>query len=115
MQNEAEAERFVQVIGTNSDVLLSSASYVEAAMVASRWQDGRRLLDNWLDAAGVAIVSFDEEQARLAAEAFERFGKGRHPAGLNYGDCFAYALAKSRACPLLFKGDDFTKTDVAVA
>ncbi len=61
---------------------------------------------------GLAIVAFDEIQAELAREGFRRYGKGRHAAGLNFGDCFAYALAKALDAPLLFKGGDFAKTDV---
>jgi ribonuclease VapC len=63
----------------------------------------------------VEIAAVDAELARLAADAFARFGKGRHRAGLNYGDCFAYALAKARRAPLLFKGDDFVHTDIEPA
>ena len=61
------------------------------------------------------VAPFDQEQARAAREAFLRFGKGRHPAALNFGDCAAYALAKARRAPLLFKGEDFPKTDIAPA
>jgi len=62
--------------------------------------------------ARVEIVPVDEDQAQIARSAWRRFGKGRHPAALNYGDCFAYALAKSRSAPLLFVGDDFAQTDI---
>ncbi len=65
--------------------------------------------------AGIEIVAVDIEQARVARDAFHHYGKGRHPAGLNYGDCFSYALAKTIRMPLLFKGQDFIKTDVAAA
>ena len=67
----------------------------------------------FLSAADVDIVPIREREAVLALEAFDRFGKGRHPAGLNMGDCFAYAGARARGVPLLFKGDDFTRTDLA--
>lgn len=70
-------------------------------------------LDLWLHRASVEIVAVDADQAALARRAWRRYGKGRHPAGLNYGDCFSYALAVSRDQPLLFKGDDFSKTDLA--
>ena len=73
------------------------------------------LLDEFLADAEAEIVSFDHEQAKLARSAFLRFGKGRHPAALNFGDCAAYALAKSRGVPLLFKGEDFARTDIVPA
>jgi ribonuclease VapC len=74
------------------------------------------MLDSALAEASIEIVSVSVSQARLAAEAYARFGKGRgHPARLNYGDCFAYALAKERGEPLLFKGSDFARTDIAAA
>lgn len=72
-------------------------------------------LDNLLDELGIELVPFDEPQARESQRAFIRFGKGRHPAGLNFGDCISYALARSMGLPLLFKGDDFAKTDVVPA
>jgi ribonuclease VapC len=95
---------------------MSAGNYVEAVMVL----EGRRLgsredLDEWLALRRVEIVPVDLPLARLAADAFVRFGKGRHPAGLNYGDCFAYALAKHLRAPLLFKGDDFARTDIQPA
>jgi ribonuclease VapC len=65
-------------------------------------------------AAGLLVVAFDEIQAELAREGFRRYGKGRHPAGLNFGDCFAYALAKALDAPLLYKGTDFGKTDIRI-
>ena len=64
--------------------------------------------------AAIEIVAVDQEQAQLARIAWQRFGKGRHPAGLNYGDCFAYALARTRQLPLLFQGDDFSRTDIDI-
>jgi ribonuclease VapC len=95
---------------------MSAGNYVEAVMVL----EGRRLgsredLDEWLALRRVEIVPVDLPLARLAADAFVRFGRGRHPAGLNYGDCFAYALAKHLRAPLLFKGDDFARTDIQPA
>lgn len=73
-------------------------------------------LDSLIVELELAISSFSPEQAEIAREAFRRFGRGRgHPAQLNFGDCMAYALAKERGEPLLFKGDDFSKTDIAVA
>ncbi len=74
-----------------------------------------RPLEAFLKRANIEVAAFDREQAQKAREAFLRFGKGRHPAGLNFGDCAAYALARSRKAPLLFKGGDFLKTDIAPA
>jgi ribonuclease VapC len=65
--------------------------------------------------AAIEVVAVDQDQAEIARLAWRRFGKGRHPAGLNYRDCFAYALAKTRRLPLLFQGDDFAQTDIAGA
>jgi ribonuclease VapC len=72
-------------------------------------------LDLFLMEAAVEVVPVTAGQARIARDAYRRFGKGNHPAGLNYGDCFAYALAKERDLPLLFKGDDFVRTDLRPA
>ncbi|MGF6228136.1 uncharacterized protein with PIN domain [Inquilinus ginsengisoli] len=80
------------------------------------WGDaGGRELDLWLHRLDVETVPVDADQAQMARRAWRRFGKGRHPAGLNYGDCFAYALAATRGEPLLFKGDDFSRTDLTAA
>lgn len=98
--------------------LLSVASWVELSLViAGRHGDGATLeyLDRFLQAAAIELRPVDEPQARLAREAFLRFGKGRHPAGLNFGDCFGYALARILDAPLLFVGDDFARTDVRPA
>jgi len=71
-----------------------------------------RYFDQFLDRAGITVVGVDVEQGKLARQAFSRFGKGRHTAGLNFGDCFSYALAQTLGEPLLYKGDDFSRTDV---
>jgi ribonuclease VapC len=94
--------------------LMSAATWLEAAIVieARLGDAGGREFDLWLHRAEVEILGVDAEQADRARRAWRRFGRGRHPAGLNYGDCFSYALAATRDEPLLFKGDDFTKTDV---
>lgn len=84
-------------------------------MIASARLGGRDVLDQWLRAEAIHVSAVDHEQARLAADAFSLYGKGRHPAGLNYGDCFAYALARHLGAPLLFKGRDFGQTDLASA
>ncbi len=83
-------------------------------MIESRKGEiGGRELDLLLYRAAIEIVAVDHDQAEIARTAWRRFGKGRHPAALNYGDCFAYALAKSRGLPLLFDGNDFAQTDIA--
>ena len=84
-------------------------------MVAMRLRtpDPVAAFDNLIDKLGIEVVPVDREQALLAREAFRRFGKGRHKAGLNCGDCFAYALAKQTNEPLLYKGNDFSQTDIS--
>ena len=73
---------------------------------------GGRELDLLIYRSGIEVVAVDQDQAETARQAWRRFGKGRHPAALNYGDCFSYALAKSRRLPLLFRGNDFVRTDI---
>ena len=94
--------------------LMSTASYLETAIVieARFGESGGRELDLWPHRAGVDLVGVDANQAELARAAYRWFGKGRHPGALNYGDCFAYALAKVSGEPLLFKGNDFGHTDI---
>jgi ribonuclease VapC len=118
MRGEPEAALFLETIASADALLLSSVNYLETSMVlagpkgdAAVWHP----LEAFLARANIAVAPFDQEQARAAREAFLRFGKGRHPAALNFGDCAAYALAKARRAPLLFKGDDFPKTDIAPA
>ena len=96
---------------------LSAVNYVETAIVIDSRRDPvlSRGLDDFLREAQIKIEGVTPEQARLAREAYRDFGKGRHRAGLNFGDCFAYALAKDKREPLLLKGDEFRRTDVEVA
>ena len=115
LASEPEAERFTGTIAIDGHVFVSAANYVECALVLSSRPLVRAHLEPWMEANSISIAAIDETLARGAIGAFERFGKGRHPAGLNFGDCFAYALAKSLDAPLLFKGNDFSKTDVKVA
>ena len=115
LANEQEAARFAEVIAFDGHVGISAANYVECALVLSSRPLVRSRLEPWMEANSVSVAAVDETLARGAIRAFERFGKGRHPAGLDIGDCFAYALAKSLDAPLLFKGDDFAKTDVRAA
>jgi ribonuclease VapC len=96
---------------------MSSATLAEAGMVMEGrlGQAGSWDLDRLVAEVPIEILPFDATQATLAREGFRRFSKGRHPAGLNFGDCLCYALARHRGEPLLFKGDDFSKTDVEAA
>jgi len=114
---EPERDRFIGLLADTEDPLISAATLVETSivMLAKTGPDGVSDLDELLAAAAVRCIAVDAAQANLAREAFARFGKGRAPVGLNYGDCFAYALARATERPLLFKGDDFTHTDIAIA
>ncbi|MFN8515781.1 MAG: type II toxin-antitoxin system VapC family toxin [Thermomicrobiales bacterium] len=114
---EPEAERFIRAITAAQTRLLSAASLLEAGMLAQyrSGDSGNRDLDRLLITLRIEIATVTEQQAAIAREAHRRFGKGLHPASLNYGDCFAYALARESGEPLLFKGDDFSRTDVAIA
>lgn len=115
--NEDDAEVFAQLIAQSDTRRMSAATFVETAIVVETQTrtSGSRQLDAFLRLADIAIEPVTEEHAHIARQAFIDFGKGRHPAGLNYGDCFSYALAKASGEPLLFKGKDFSKTDLAVA
>lgn len=112
---EHEELIFIQLINDSEECLLSSPSYVEASIVlgTKHGQQGVENLNLLIEALSITIVPFTVEQAQLASEGFLKFGKGRHPAKLNMGDCFSYALAKYTNQPLLFKGNDFIQTDVA--
>lgn len=114
---EPERDAFIDAIAADDAPLLSAATYVEISIVveARLGADGIRVLDSYLQRAGVAMIAVDDEQAREARRAFTRYGKGRHPAGLNFGDCFSYALAITAGEPLLFKGTNFSHTDVVPA
>ncbi|MSO93190.1 MAG: type II toxin-antitoxin system VapC family toxin [Rhodospirillales bacterium] len=114
---EADAPRVARAIEAHSPRLLSAANLLEASIVieSRKGEAGGRDLDLLLYRAAIEVVPVDHDQAEIARGAWRRFGKGRHPAGLNYGDCFAYALATSRRMALLFSGADFTKTDIQPA
>jgi ribonuclease VapC len=111
---EPEQRRFNEKIEADPVRLLSAASYLEAAIIIDDrfGYEGARDLKLLLTEAEIAIESVTLEQAEVAREAYRRFGKGNHPAALNYGDCFSYALARITDQPLLFKGNDFVQTDV---
>lgn len=116
-QNEHEAPTFEQLIADDPVRLISAATVLEAAMVLETrfGEPGGAELDLWLARAGVDIIAVEAEHADQARRAWRRYGKGRHPASLNYGDCFSYALAKLTNEPLLFKGNDFSQTDIRAA
>lgn len=118
LRDEPEKDRFVDAILAASPRLISVVSVQELGMiVAGRYGDERTSepLDALLDRLGLEVVAHDARLAAIAREAFLRFGKGRHSARLNFGDCAAYALAKANDLALLFKGDDFARTDIAAA
>jgi ribonuclease VapC len=112
--DEANTADIARAIEASSQRLLSAANLLEASIVieSRKGEAGGRELDLLIYRAAIEIVAVDQDQAELARIAWRRFGKGRHPAGLNYGDCFAYALARTRQLPLLFQGDDFPRTDI---
>jgi ribonuclease VapC len=117
LRDEPERRVFTNAIEQAEGCLMSAVSFVEASMVleARNGYDGLRDLDLFLLKAGIALEPVDVEQAKAARAAFSKFGKRRHEANLNFGDCFSYALAKVTGAPLLFKGDDFKQTDIVPA
>jgi ribonuclease VapC len=114
--DEPERRSFEQAIKADPNRLVCAMTKFEAGMVmvGRHGRDGGSRLDRLLDRVHAIIISFDDNHATIAREAFVRYGKGRHRAGLNFGDCAAYALAIAEAEPLLFKGTDFGATDVEV-
>lgn len=114
---EPDAADFARAISTAESCKISAVTFVEVAVVVEAHTQGKGSpqLDALLRRARITIEPVTEEQAHLARQAYADFGKGRHPAGLNFGDCFSYALAKASGQPLLFKGNDFSRTDIANA
>lgn len=114
---EPDSARLAVALESDTTRLISAVTIVEAGLVIeSRYGSaGGRELDMLIAKAGLSIESVTPQQADLAREAWRRYGKGRHSAGLNFGDCFSYALARITGEPLLFKGDDFTHTDITAA
>ena len=113
LRREPEEQEFRNAIKLASSRLLSASTRVETGIVALglAGEVGLEQVDALLETLRVETVPLSADHARLAIDAFRQFGKGRHPAGLNFGDCFSYALAKATGEPLLFKGDDFSQTD----
>lgn len=112
--DEPERARFVHAIDGSAVRLLSAASLVEATLVVEGRKGPRaeRLVDRFVEDGEIEVVPLTVEQAALACEAFRKYGRGQHAAALNLGDCFTYALAKATGERLLFKGDDFARTDL---
>lgn len=117
LRDEDDAPGMALAIERAATRKISAANYLETAVVidASRDPVASRRFDELVSVAELRVEPVTYEQARIAREAYRDFGKGRHRAGLNFGDCFAYALAKTSAEPLLFKGDDFAHTDITPA
>jgi ribonuclease VapC len=111
---EAEADRCKAALEEEPELLISAGTVAEALIVAA----GRNLVEEMtrlIDGLGFEIVSVTPASARRIAAAYARWGRGAHPAGLNFGDCFSYEVAKERSCPLLYVGEDFAKTDLESA
>jgi ribonuclease VapC len=116
LRAEPDAAAFAQAIAAAAERRMSAVNFVESAALidASRDPIASRRFDDFMQEAGIAVEAVTEAQARIAREAYRDFGKGSgHPARLNFGDCFAYALAKAMREPLLYKGEDFARTDIA--
>ena len=115
--NELEAPLIEEALERDATRLISAGTLLETSIVieARFGEIGGRELDLLIHKAQIQIEPFDQEQTEIAREAYRIYGKGRHPAALNYGDCFAYALSTVRNEPVLYKGDDFSKTDIKSA
>ncbi len=112
---EPEAPSFLRALASAEPKLMSAVGHLESAIVAEsrKGEIGAKAFANLVAQAGIEVVAFDASQTEVALDAWRRYGRGRHPAALNLGDCAAYALASVANQALLFKGEDFSKTDVA--
>lgn len=115
LREEPEGLAFEQRLALANDPLISAATLFECSMVLAKFDQGLEDLDDLLLATSIRVAAVDVAQAHAARDAWLRYGKGRSSAGLNFGDCFSYALAKTTGRPLLFKGEDFAQTDVMPA
>lgn len=115
--NERDATRYAAAIAGARTLRMAAANWLEAAIVVESRDGGalRQGFDDFVTEVGLDIVAFEHSHAAAARDAWRRFGKGRHPAKLNFGDCVAYGTAKAEGLPLLFKGDDFPLTDIEPA
>ncbi len=118
LKREPEHAEFSALLETTKDVRVSAATYVETCIVVDslRQPVASRMLDDLVERSEIVIEPVTAEQARIARQAYSDYGKGSgHPAGLNFGDCFSYALARDKREPMLWKGDDFGHTDIRSA
>jgi len=117
LENEQDAVTYAEALAEADAALISAATLLETAivMINRHGERSARILDELVQEAGLEVESVTVHQINLAREAYVAYGKGRSSAGLNFGDCFAYALAKATGAPLLFKGDDFSRTDIEAA
>lgn len=117
LAGEPDAAHFAQSIETNPTPRIGTPALLEASIVLTRWYGdvAEAALDAFVRESGAEIVAFDLPQLRAAQSAYRQYGKGRHPAGLNFGDCMSYALAQVCGEALLFKGQDFSQTDIHAA
>lgn len=117
LRTEPEASAFLKTLESAGRCHVSAVSYVEAAIIIDRAGDAiaRRRFDDFFRASRISVETVTPRQAEIARQAYRDFGKGRHKAGLNFGDCFTYALAKEMDEPLLYKGNDFRHTDIEPA
>jgi ribonuclease VapC len=111
---ETGADACIRVLETETEVAISAGTVAEALIVAARRNVGEEMT-RLIDGLGFEIVSVTPASARRIAAAYARWGRGAHPAGLNFGDCFSYEVAKERSCPLLYVGADFSRTDLESA
>lgn len=110
--NEPQSNACIDALEREDEIVMSAATLTETLIVAGRRNIGAEA-GRLLDGLGIEVVPVTAAVARRVAEAYEVWGKGIHPAGLNFGDCFAYGVARDKGCPLLFVGDDFSRTDIA--
>ncbi len=110
--NEAGADACVAALEADGDLLISAGTVAEALIVAARRNVGEEM-ERLIEGLGFEVVGVTPAAARRIAHAYESWGKGVHPAALNFGDCFAYEVAREHECPLLYVGDDFARTDIA--
>ncbi|MBV9734770.1 MAG: type II toxin-antitoxin system VapC family toxin [Acidisphaera sp.] len=111
VRGEAKADACIRALESEPELLISAATVAEALIVAAR-RNVRAEMASLIDGLGLEVVAVTPAFARGVADSYARWGKGMHRAGLNFGDCFSYLLARERDCPLLFVGDDFSRTDL---
>jgi ribonuclease VapC len=112
---ESDADDFMRAFAREPEMSISPVNYLEACVRLMKRKEDPGRVDELITLSQIRLAEVTFEQTKFVREAYQRFGKGNHPAKLNLGDCFAYALSKARGEPLLFKGDDFRQTDVEAA